>query len=127
MRLNKFGVILKFAIDLEQRAVELYEAAARIEASRDLEEAAAGARKRMSRLRMMRRELVNEMLLEPIAGFDQPPLPALEVGSADRERVREQQARIEQARKDFYATAAVKIAIVAPSVSRAFRRMADEM
>ena len=75
----------------------------------------------------MRRELVNEMLLEPIAGFDQSPVPALEVGSADSVRIQEQQARIEQARKDFYATAAVKIATVAPSVSRAFRRMADEM
>ena len=87
MELSKFGPILKFAIDLERRAAEFYEAAAAVEPSPQLEQSAAATRQRLSRLELMRRELVNEILLEPIAGFRQPPLPDLEVSCADRGRM----------------------------------------
>lgn len=126
MELNKFGPILGFAIDLERRSAEFYEAAAVAPPSPDLTQSAAAARRRLSRLERMRRELVNEMLLEPIAGLEQPPLPDLEVDRADRERIQEQSSRLRQVRSQFYAAASVKIAPVAPSVGRAFRRMADD-
>ena len=126
MELSKFGAILGFAIDLEGRAAEFYEAAAGVAPSPELTHAAAAASKRLSRLERMRRELVNEMLLEPIAGFEPPALPDLEVGDADAERIREQEEQLRQARSQFYATASVKIAPVAPAAGRAFGRMARE-
>lgn len=126
MDLNKFGPILKFAIDLERRAAEFYEAAAAVGPSPELKQSARASRQWLSRLEVMRRELVNEMLLEPIAGFEQPPLPDLEVRGADCERIRKQREQLSQVRSQFYATASVKIAPVAPSVSRAFRRMAGD-
>ena len=69
MRLSKFGMILRFAMDLEQQAIEFYESAAKAQGSRELYDCAAASRKRLSRLQRMRRELVNEMLLEPISGM----------------------------------------------------------
>ena len=124
MRLNKFGAILKFAMDLEQRAIEFYDAAAKARTSRELEDCAAAARKRLARLETMRRELVNEMLLEPIAGFDAPALP--EVGTIPQAGAELDQARVEfeKARAQFYAAASAKVVIVAPALSRAFQRMA---
>ena len=124
MQLNKFGAILAFAIDLEENAARFYREAAGADPSQGLEECAAAAQKRLSRLQRMRRELVNEMLLEPIDGFDPPALVGLEIDSMDPERVQEQRAQIERTRKQFYAIASSKIATVAPAISRAFRKMA---
>ena len=126
MELRKFGPILKFAIELERRAAEFYEGAAAVAPSPQLTQSAAAARKRLSRLELMRRELVNEMLLEPIAGFEPPPLPDLEVSCADRKHIREQHEQLGQARSQFYAVASVKIEPVAPAASRAFGRMAGD-
>ena len=126
MQLNKFGAILTFAIDLEQRAAGFYRQAATAYPSQGLEEDAAAARKRLSRLQIMRREFVNEMLLEPIDGFSHPALPPLRTDSMSLEDIRAQRAQIEQTRKQFYATASAKIATVAPAVSRAFTRMAQK-
>ena len=127
MQLNKFGAILKFAIELEQKAAEFYETAAQAAPSQELEESAAAARKRLSRLKVMQRELVNEMLLEPIAGFDQPALPELAVGSTSPERIQRQKAQIEQAARQFYTIASDKLGTVAPGVSRAFKKMAAQV
>lgn len=127
MQLTKFGAILKYAIDLETKAAQFYEAAAEAAPSQGLEESAAAARKRLSRLQIMHRELVNEMLLEPIAGFDQPPLPEPAVDSADPERLQRQKAQIEQTAKQFYTVASDKLGTVAPGVSRAFKKMAAQV
>ena len=124
MQLNKFGAILTFAIELEQDAADFYQQAANAYPSRGFEEYAAAAEKRLSRLRRMRRELVNEMLLEPIDGFDRPALPALGTDSMNLKEIQEHKARFEQTREQFYATASVRIATVAPAVSRAFGKMA---
>ena len=126
MQLNKFGAILAFAIDLEENASGFYREAAAAYPSQEHEEHAAAARKRLSRLQTMRRELVNEMLLEPIDAFEQPALIAPRVDSMSAEGVQEQKVRIEQARKEFYTLASAKLATVAPAVSRAFRKMAEE-
>jgi rubrerythrin len=124
MRLNKFGAILMFAMDLEQRAIEFYGSAADARASRELEDSAAAARKRLVRLDTMRRELVNEMLLEPIAGFDPPALPEVETIPQDAAELEEARAEFEKARTEFYVAASAKVVTVAPALSRAFQRMA---
>ncbi len=127
MQLNKFGAILKYAIDLEQKAAEMYRAGANAEPSQDLEDYAAAAEKRLSRLRILQRELVNEMLLEPIAGFDQPPPPAMDAAAMTPEEIRGRKVQIDQAAKQFYTVASDKLVIVAPGVSRAFKKMAAKL
>ncbi len=126
MPLNKFGAILAFAIDLEETAAGFYREVAGAYPSLEYVEHAAAAQKRLSRLQIMRRELVNEMLLEPIDAFDQPALIAPTVDSMSGEGVEEQEAQIELARKQFYTLASAKLETVAPVVSRAFKRMAEE-
>jgi rubrerythrin len=126
MRLSKFGAILKFAMDLEQRAIEFYDAAAKARASQELEDCAAAARTRLARLQRLRQEMVNEMLLEPIAGFDSPVLPDVVVPPQTGTEAEEARLGLEQARKQFYAAASAKVATVAPSLSRAFRQMAGD-
>ncbi len=73
----------------------------------------------------LRRELVNEMLLEPIDGFDQPAVAIPTALGTNPEGLQQHRARIEQGRKQFYTVAADRIAVVAPAVSRAFRKMAE--
>jgi rubrerythrin len=124
MRLGKFGAILKFAMDLEQRTIEFYDAAAGVRASQEMEDSAAAARRRLASLQRMRRELVNEMLLEPIAGFESPELPEVTVAPQGGAETEEARLELEQARNEFYTAAAAKVATVAPSLSKALGRMA---
>ena len=125
MELNKFGVILKFALDMEERAAEFYEATEYAGPSLKLESRGQEARKNVQRLQRVRRELVNEMLLEPITGFDYPLPPPLPKTGAGHEEVVRYEERLRAFRGDFYRTAAQKIEIVSPSVSQVFARMAD--
>ena len=126
MELNKFGVILKFALDMEERAAEFYEAAEKAASSPDREAAAREARRNVARLQRIRRELVNEMLLEPITGFDYPlPPPLPESFGAGEQEILGHEERMRAFRRDFYRTAARKIEIVSPSVSQVFQRMSE--
>ena len=125
MDLNKFGAILKFALEMEERVAEFYEAAEDASPSPEREAAAQEARKNVSRLQGMRRELVNEMLLEPISGFDHPLPPPLPKAGADEEEIIRQGERLRTFRRDFYRLASKKIEVVSPAVSRAFARMAE--
>jgi hypothetical protein len=127
MELNKFGVILKFALEMEERAAEFYEAAGNAAPSLELKSAGQEARKNVLRLQRMRRELVNEMLLEAIGGFDYPLLPPLPKAGADKEEIARQEEALRIFRRDFYRTAARKIEIVSPAVSGVFMKMADAL
>ena len=125
MELNKFGVILKFALDMEERAAEFYEATENAGPSLKRESGGREARKNVLRLQRIRRELVNEMLLEAISGFDYPLPPPLPKTGADEEEIVRHEERLRTFRRDFYRTAARKIEIVSPAVSQVFIRMAD--
>ncbi|MCU0513003.1 MAG: hypothetical protein MUE40_10575 [Anaerolineae bacterium] len=61
--LNSFGSIMTFAIDLETRLRDYYEAAGNADRARECE-------KRRSNLERVRRENVTEIKLEPIAGLE---------------------------------------------------------
>jgi len=63
MALNSFGAIFSFAIDLETRLRDYYQAAG--DSSR-----AADADKRRQNMERVRRENVTEIKLEPIQGLD---------------------------------------------------------
>ncbi|MGD0999425.1 MAG: hypothetical protein ABSA67_01890 [Candidatus Brocadiia bacterium] len=125
MELNKFGVILKFALDMEERAAEFYEAAGNAAPSLERKSAGQEARKNIARLQRMRRELVNEMLLEPITGFDYPLPPPPPKPGADPAEIAGHEEALRTFRRNFYRTAAQKIEIVSPAVSQVFNKMAD--
>jgi hypothetical protein len=127
MELNKFGVILKFALDMEERAAEFYEAAGNAAPSLQRKSAGQEARKNVLRLQRIRRELVNEMLLEAISGFDYPLPPPLPKAGAEEEEIARHEEALRIFRRDFYRTAARKIEIVSPAVSQVFIKMADAL
>lgn len=68
MALNSFGAILTFAIELETRLRDYYQAAG--DSSR-----AADADKRRQNMERVRRENVTEIKLEPIQGLDEADYP----------------------------------------------------
>jgi hypothetical protein len=125
VELNKFGVILKFALDMEESAAKFYEAAEKTAPSPERESAGREARRNVARLQRIRRELVNEMLLEPISGFDYPLPPPLPEEAARGQEIAGHEERLRMFRRDFYRTAGRKIETVSPAVSRVFARMAD--
>jgi hypothetical protein len=127
MELNKFGVILKFALDMEERAAEFYEAAGNAAPSLQRKSAGQEARKNVLRLQRIRRELVNEMLLEAISGFDYPLPPPLPKAGAEEKEIARHEEALRIFRRDFYRTAARKIEIVSPAVSQVFIKMADAL
>ena len=124
MELNKFGAVLTFAIEMEERSVPFYESLTRVEFADEV----GAARKRLSRLERMRRELVNEMMLEPIRDFHAPDLPDLGVDRADSDvmklKLNQRAEELAATRSRFYADAAEKLSVIAPAVTRAFKRMA---
>lgn len=73
MELGTLGAVLRFAIELEGRSAEFYQEAASL-AKHSLAEGvllalAEAKRRRKELLERSRREYINEMLLEPIAGL----------------------------------------------------------
>lgn len=128
MELNKFGAVLTFAIEMEERSIPFYESLAQAGSGEAPGNEVGRVRKRLSRLERMRRELVNEMMLEPIRDFHAPDLPDLGVDRADSDvmklKLNQRAEELAATRSRFYADAAEKLSVIAPAVTRAFKRMA---
>jgi len=129
MELNTFGALLKFALELEEAAARSYDEAAK--AARDealrsgLAARAESARKNRQRLERVRREQVNEMLLEPIEGLRESDYRAggdASPAAADDD-LTASAAELEAACERFYRDAAERLSI--PEVVRSFQRLAD--
>ncbi len=124
MELGTFGAILRFAIELEQRAAAFYEQSAQAGGGALFEEMAQGARKRVGRLEQARREGVAEMILESISGLDGDRYTiSLDPGADEAGRLAQARA-LEEAATRFYQDAAVKLPI--REVSRLFQRLAQD-
>jgi len=122
--LGTFGAVLAFALRLEERAAAFYEAGAQSGLAEVFGELARGSRKRLRRLEQARRELVNEMILEPIAGLSGADYQVdLDAGGGDEDRLRQARA-LEETSARFYRDAAAKMPI--REVVRLFERMARE-
>ena len=124
MELGTFGAILRFAIELEERAAAFYEAGAQGRLTEPFTELARGSRKRRRRLEQARRELVNEMILESITGLDGENY-AVSLDATVGETERLHQARLlETTAARFYRDAAAKMPI--REIVRLFERQARE-
>ena len=95
--LDTFGAILTYAIELERKLHDYYQAAGNGERARE-------ADKRRSKLERVRREAVLEITLEAIDGLDAANYP---LNTADTSAGGQQ--AVEQAAARFYADVAPKI------------------
>ncbi|MBE2270610.1 MAG: hypothetical protein IAE80_20400 [Anaerolinea sp.] len=112
MALNTFGAILAYAIDLEARLRDYYQAAG--ENAR-----AADADKRRQNLERVRRENVTEIKLEPIEGLDEANY-ALNLGDTSADGY----AAAERIAAQFYVDVAPKINV--REAQRALERCAKQ-
>jgi len=120
MELGTFGAIMRFAMELEQRASDFYEQAA----GATFHELARGSRKRLGRLKRARREMVSEMILESITGLDGDAYNVDLDPQADEAGLLRQARIWEQTCARFYQDAAAKMPI--REVVRLFQRLARE-
>ncbi|NWF69404.1 MAG: hypothetical protein HXY40_09985 [Chloroflexi bacterium] len=110
--LNTFGAILTYAIEMESRLRDYYQAAGSEERARETD-------KRRSNLERVRRENVTEIKLEPIEGLDEADY-ALNLDDASA--AGQQAAESTAAR--FYTDTAPKINV--REVQRALERCAKQ-
>lgn len=110
--LNQFGAILTFAIDLETRLRDYYQAAGN-------EDRAKESDKRRSNLERVRRENVTEIKLEPIEGLDEADYTL----NLDDTSAAGQQA-VEKIAAQFYTDVAPKINV--REAQRALERCARQ-
>ncbi len=129
MDLNTFGALLRFALELEETAVRFYQEAAKAARGETLRHSfaacAEAASKNRRTLERVRREQVNEMLLESIEGLrdgDYHVSAAASAGMGDGE-LTSSAAQLEATVERFYRNAADRLSI--PEVVRSFARLAD--
>jgi hypothetical protein len=131
--LTSFGTLLTFAHSLEETAADFANDAAEngeCEAWRtDLENCARSHRKRSTQMERVRRERLNEVVLQPIYGMERTRyIPQTEIGSEyrDGEKVVDQVISIEDTVASFYEDAAAHAENVLSGVERTFRKLARE-
>ena len=131
MELGTFGIILKFALDLEGTASSFYESAAKKAVDSNLvslfKNLLNRGQKRIKMLKRIRRENTTEMILEPITGFssDSYGLAAAIPEDNDEGAIREIAATIEGVLHDFYTFAATKIDFLSEA-AYSFEILAEE-
>ncbi|MFX1563085.1 MAG: hypothetical protein ACFFDP_07230 [Promethearchaeota archaeon] len=131
MELKTFGVVLKFAMELEAVAAAFYESAVGVAIGDGLkslfESLLIRGQKRIKLLLRVRRENTTEMILEPITGLEgdqyrsKTEIPA---GAGDAALSKLAEA-LEQKIHDFYKDAAEKISFLSEPAS-IFERLAEE-
>lgn len=130
--LVSFGTLLKFALSLEQTAEETSREAAEREACRDFREkllsCAKKHKKRRQMLEQLRRERLNEVVLQPIEGMNHSeyiPDAALN-GLSEVKQMLQQVVSVEGSAARFYDDAARIAASVLSGVERTFKKLALE-
>ena len=127
MELNTFGSVLRFALDLESRLAtfhrEVAQAIGDASASRVLAELAEAGQQNKRKLEQVRRQQVNEMLLEPIRGVDAAKYELDLASHAGEEAALVAARRAEGMAEGFYHDMARLLSI--PEAARSFARMAE--
>jgi len=130
MALNTFGAVLRYAIEMEERAAQFYSGAAA--AAKDsqvtgfLRDLAVVRARRAQQVTRIRRENVAEMILEPVANMDGRSYARnldLSGDASDSERLR-MASLLEEDAQRFYLDAGQRLSIA--EVSRALSRLAKE-
>jgi rubrerythrin len=127
MELTTFGAVLKFALDLESRLTQFYAEAAGAADAQSLKgvlnELAAAGETNARKLEQVRRQQVNEMLLEPIDNANATSYePDLTPPESDSGRLAAARSA-ESAAERFYHDMARLLSI--PEVVRSFARIAE--
>jgi len=129
--LTSFGTLMKFAIALEQTSQELAQSAASSEAcsawAEQLERSAKKHAKRFQELERMRRERLNEVVLQPISGMEREAYvvpTALPATGANEVIATVVEAERVAAR--FYDDAAAIASNVLSGLDKTFKRLARE-
>jgi rubrerythrin len=127
MELNTFGAVLRFALELESRLATFYGDAAQtigdVSARRVLTELAEAGEQNTRKLEQVRRQQVNEMLLEPIHDVDAAQYEPDLGPRAGEDAVLAAARRAESTAERFYHDMARLLSI--PEVARSFARMAE--
>ena len=121
MELGTFGAIFKFAIDFEQASVTYYDQA--MFGDSPFSELAVGAKKRGERLDRVRREMVTEMILEPISGHQAANYQMDWTMNGQVALVAHARA-IEETGCRFYTDMAACVSVA--EVARVFKKLAEE-
>ncbi len=128
--LTSFGTVLKYALALEARLAELAEGARALPGGERFADVLAGAArdhaKRGAQLEQLRRERLNEVVLQPVSGMDGTaylPPTALPAGAAEAAGAF---AAAERQAARFYDDAAEVAQNVLSGVERTFRKLADK-
>jgi len=130
MQLSTFGAIMKLAMDCERQITDILEKLGRTSrptAFNDLSKRIlADSKKSLNLLERVRRESINEVILEPTTGLEDSDY-RLEDRSSDELSTPEFGRHLEDALERtcrFYTDAASKISN--PEAARAFRRLAQQ-
>jgi rubrerythrin len=127
MELNTFGAVLRFALELESRLATFYGDAAQTTGDAPargvLVELAEAGEQNARKLERVRRQQVNEMLLEPIHDVDSAQYEPDLAPHAGEEAALDAARRAEGTAERFYHDMARLLSI--PEVARSFSRMAE--
>jgi hypothetical protein len=112
MELGTFGAVLKFAMELEEKAISFYEEVRNKSSKSDhFTTLVQRGQKRLKILERVRRENTTEMILEPITGLDPDaytPEISIPEGSDDK-AIQSIAIALEKKLQEFYTDAAVKV------------------
>lgn len=128
--LNNFGSLLRFAIELEKAASQIFKSSsgAGEEATRKVfEDLAREHARRASLLEMVRQQNLNEMILEPIADLSRDDYPVEEwLNNVSTEASVESAQRIEEISRRFYLDSSKKARSVLAEAARTFEKLGKE-
>lgn len=129
--LTSFGTLMKFAIALEEVTADLTRMAAEGQSgsavAEALQRAATKHAKRHEQLEQMRRERLNEVVLQPIHGLDREAfLPPTSLPTTSLADIVETVAAAEDVSAKFYDEAASVASNVLSGLDKTFRRLAKE-
>ena len=124
--LTTFSAILTFAVDLEDKSAQFYDAAAKVgdDLADTFENYSRRSAKRKQRMVAVRQDNITEMVLEPITGLDSDNYALNVTAPSDRAHALAQALEIEGRLKRFYVEAEPKLNVTEPR--RAFQKMAQE-
>lgn len=131
MSLGTFGVVLKFAIDLEATAAAFYETAITITQNQEIkslfEMLVIYGQQRIQTLMRVRRENTTEMILEPISGLEgEKYRPYTECPpECPDDQLLKLAIAMEQKIHDFYSAAVDKVGFLS-EVADIFEKLAED-